>query len=146
MKQFNIGARIIEPTYGVGLVVAIEDAYTRIQFDEHGVKKFLTSLASLESSKVPLPDRLKNGKPRRKRKTAARGRPARSGARMLTPDACEGSGPQLRSTTPPRSSSRGTPPLPAPPALARMSAASAVLSRPANDTALLMERARVHRL
>ena len=69
MKQFNIGARISEPTYGVGLVVAIEDAYTRIEFDEHGVKKFLTSLASLESSKVPLPDRLKNGKPRRKRKT-----------------------------------------------------------------------------
>ena len=69
MKQLNIGARIVEPTYGVGLVVAIEDAYTRIEFDEHGVKKFLTSLASLESSKVPLPDRLKNGKPRRKRKT-----------------------------------------------------------------------------
>ena len=69
MKQFNIGARIVEPTYGVGLVIAIEDAYTRIQFDEHGVKKFLTSLASLETSKVPLPDRLKNGKPRRKRKT-----------------------------------------------------------------------------
>jgi len=69
MKQFNIGARISEPTYGVGLVIAIEDAYTRIQFDEHGVKKFLTSLASLESSKVPLPDRLKNGKVRRKRKT-----------------------------------------------------------------------------
>ena len=71
MKQFNIGARISEPTYGVGLVIAIEDAYTRIKFDEHGVKKFLTSLATLESSKVPLPDRLKNGKIRRKRKTAA---------------------------------------------------------------------------
>ena len=70
MKQFAIGARISEPTYGVGLVIAIEDAYTRIQFDEHGVKKFLTSLATLESSKVPLPDRLKNGKIRRKRKTA----------------------------------------------------------------------------
>ena len=67
MKQFNIGARISEPTYGVGLVIAIEDAYTRIQFAEHGVKKFLTSLATLESSKVPLPDRLKNGKIRRKR-------------------------------------------------------------------------------
>jgi hypothetical protein len=70
MKQFSIGARIVEPTYGVGLVVAIEDAYTRIQFDEHGVKKFLTSLATLESSKAPLPDRLKNGKLRRKRKTS----------------------------------------------------------------------------
>ena len=79
----------------------------------------------------------------RKRKTAARGRPAGSGARMLTPDACEGSGQQLRSRTPPRSSSRGTPPLPAPPALMRMSAASAILGSPANDTALLLERARV---
>lgn len=70
MKQFSIGARISEPTYGVGSVIAIEDTYTRIQFDEHGVKKFLTSLANLESSKVPAPERLKSGKPRRKRKTA----------------------------------------------------------------------------
>jgi hypothetical protein len=53
MKRFEVGDRVYEPTYGHGVVVAIEDAYTRVQFDEHGVKKFLTSLARLEPSTEP---------------------------------------------------------------------------------------------
>ena len=40
MKRFEVGARVVEPTYGLGSVIAVEDAYTRVQFDEHGVKKF----------------------------------------------------------------------------------------------------------
>ena len=44
MKRFDVGARVVEPTYGLGSVIAVEDAYTRVQFDEHGVKKFLTSI------------------------------------------------------------------------------------------------------
>ena len=36
MKRFEVGARVVEPTYGLGSVVAVEDAYTRVQFDEHG--------------------------------------------------------------------------------------------------------------
>lgn len=69
MKRYEVGARIVEPTYGLGSVIAIEDAYTRIQFDEHGVKKFLTSLARLEPSDEPAPAKTRGGKPRRKRKT-----------------------------------------------------------------------------
>ncbi len=46
MKRFDVGARVVEPTYGLGSVVAVEDAYTRVQFDEHGVKKFLTSMST----------------------------------------------------------------------------------------------------
>ena len=45
MKRFEVGARVVEPTYGLGSVVAVEDAYTRVQFDEHGIKKFLTSMS-----------------------------------------------------------------------------------------------------
>lgn len=53
MKRFEVGDRVYEPTYGHGIVVAVEDAYTRVQFDDHGLKKFLTSLARLEPSTEP---------------------------------------------------------------------------------------------
>ena len=32
MKRFDVGSRVIEPTYGLGSVVAVEDNYTRVQF------------------------------------------------------------------------------------------------------------------
>ncbi len=67
-KRFDVGSRLSEPTYGLGSVIAVEDAYTRIDFDEHGIKKFLTSLARLEHSSEPAPA----GARKRKRKTAAR--------------------------------------------------------------------------
>ena len=56
--------------YGLGSVVAVEDAYTRVQFDEHGVKKFLTSMSRLEPSSEPVPAGLRAaGKVRKKRTT-----------------------------------------------------------------------------
>ena len=55
MKRFEVGARVVEPTYGLGSVIAVEDAYTRVQFDEHGIKKFLTSMSKLEPSDEPVP-------------------------------------------------------------------------------------------
>ena len=55
MKRFDVGARVMEPTYGLGSVVAVEDNYTRVQFDEHGMKKFLTSMSRLEPSDEPAP-------------------------------------------------------------------------------------------
>ena len=67
MKRFDVGARVVEPTYGLGSVVAVEDAYTRVQFDEHGVKKFLTSMSRLEPSDEPIPSGLRGAKVRKKR-------------------------------------------------------------------------------
>ena len=67
MKRFEVGARVVEPTYGLGSVIAVEDAYTRVQFDEHGVKKFMTSMSKLEPSNEPVPAGLRAGKPRKKR-------------------------------------------------------------------------------
>jgi hypothetical protein len=66
MKRFDVGSRVIEPTYGLGSVVAVEDNYTRVQFDEHGMKKFLTSMSRLEPSNEPVPPGLK-GTVRKKR-------------------------------------------------------------------------------
>jgi hypothetical protein len=67
MKRFEVGSRVVEPTYGLGSVVAVEDAYTRVQFDEHGIKKFLTSMSKLEPSDEPAPANARGGKPRKKR-------------------------------------------------------------------------------
>jgi hypothetical protein len=67
MKRFEVGARVTEPTYGLGSVIAVEDNYTRVQFDEHGVKKFLTSMSRLEPSDEPAPAGVR--KVRKKRTT-----------------------------------------------------------------------------
>lgn len=66
MKRFEVGSRVIEPTYGLGSVVAVEDNYTRVQFDEHGIKKFLTAMSRLEPSNEPAPPGMKT-KVRKKR-------------------------------------------------------------------------------
>ena len=68
-KRFEVGARVHEPTYGSGSVIAVEDAYTRIQFDDNTVRKFLTSLAKLELSSEPAP--AARSARSRKRKTAS---------------------------------------------------------------------------
>ena len=68
MRRFDIGARIHEPTYGLGSVIAVEDAFTRIQFDNNTVKKFLTSLAKIEPSSEPAPTK----RPRARKRTAAK--------------------------------------------------------------------------
>jgi hypothetical protein len=75
MKRFEVGARVVEPTYGLGSVIAVEDAYTRVQFDEHGVKKFLTSMSKLEPSDEPVPAGLRSSKPRKKRTPKAKAAP-----------------------------------------------------------------------
>lgn len=76
-KRFEVGARVSEPTYGPGSVIAVEDAYTRIQFDDNTVRKFLTSLARLEPSSEPAPA----AKPARarKRKTAPAAKSLKAG-------------------------------------------------------------------
>lgn len=47
MKPFAPGDRIVEPTYGLGSVIAVEDAYTRVRFDDGAVRKFLTRASKL---------------------------------------------------------------------------------------------------
>ena len=68
MKRFDVGARVHEPTYGLGSVIAVEDVFTRIQFDDKTVRKFLTSLATIEPSSEPPPVKSPRA---RKRKTAS---------------------------------------------------------------------------
>ena len=65
MKRFEVGARVVEPTYGLGSVVAVEDAYTRVQFDEHGIRSF--SPACRISSRATSPCRQASAAPSRAR-------------------------------------------------------------------------------
>ena len=55
MKRFEVGARVQEPTYGPGSVLAVEDAFVRIQFDDKVARKFLIRLARLQPSNQPAP-------------------------------------------------------------------------------------------
>ena len=55
MKRFDVGSRVHEPTYGHGSVISVEDAFTRIQFDDNTVRKFQTSLAKIVASSEPAP-------------------------------------------------------------------------------------------
>jgi hypothetical protein len=85
MKRFEVGSRVVEPTYGLGSVIAVEDAYTRVQFDEHGVKKFLTSMSRLEPSSEPIPAGLR-GKVRKKRTTKKAAAPVTAPAEPVVED------------------------------------------------------------
>ncbi len=83
MKRFEVGARVHEATYGLGSVIAVEDAFTRIQFDDNTVRKFLTSIAKIEPSSEPAP----TTRPRtRKRKTTKTAK-AKAKARPVEPPA-----------------------------------------------------------
>ena len=74
MKRFDVGSRVHEPTYGHGSVIAIEDAFTRIRFDDNTVRKFLTNLAKIEPSSEPAPTKRPRARARKtktKTKTTA---------------------------------------------------------------------------
>jgi len=72
MKRFDVGARVHEATYGLGSVIAVEDAFTRIQFDDNTVRKFLTSIAKIEPSNEPPP----TTRPRTRKRKTAKAKPA----------------------------------------------------------------------
>ncbi len=79
MKRFDIGARVHEPTYGFGSVIAIEDQFTRVQFDDHGIKKFQTNLSKLEPTGESVAVG-KGGTVKRRRKATKAAAPAVVGA------------------------------------------------------------------
>ncbi len=61
--KLTVAQRVQHEKYGLGVISEADAEYTVIEFDEHGRKKFLTSLVSLQSSDEPPPKR------RRARKT-----------------------------------------------------------------------------
>lgn len=93
MASFKIGDRVVQANYGAGTITGADDHHTVINFDEHGVKTFATSLVALERTASPAPQ--KAAKPRRTMKAGtaktstaktspAKAGPAKAGAAKAT--------------------------------------------------------------
>jgi hypothetical protein len=72
MRAYTKGDRVSQPQYGTGTITDVTDRYTVIDFDQHGVRTFVTSLVTLEATDEPAPaDRPRRAARKRTRKTAA---------------------------------------------------------------------------
>ena len=66
--KLSVSQRVQHEKYGLGVISEADAEYTVIEFDEHGRKKFLTRLVSLQSSDEPPPKRRRA----RKKKTTTK--------------------------------------------------------------------------
>ena len=68
--KLSVSQRVTHSKYGLGVISELDSQYTVIDFDEFGVKKFLTRIVTLESSDEPLPKRRRRRKATTKAATA----------------------------------------------------------------------------
>jgi hypothetical protein len=59
MKPYDKGARVVQAQYGPGTVTDAHEFHTVIDFDDHGPRKFVTSIVVLERTDLPGPVRAK---------------------------------------------------------------------------------------
>lgn len=50
-----VNDRVHHETYGLGTITAVNPSHTTIEFDENGIRKFVTSMVRLERSTVAAP-------------------------------------------------------------------------------------------
>jgi hypothetical protein len=62
MKAWAKGDRVLQPTYGSGTLVEVNEHHTVIDFDDHGRRTFSTKLVVLQASSKPAP----TGTPRKR--------------------------------------------------------------------------------
>ena len=55
MKAWAKGDRVVQPTYGPGTLVEVNEHHTVIDFDEHGRRVFATRLVVLQATNEPPP-------------------------------------------------------------------------------------------
>lgn len=73
MKSWAKGDRVVQPTYGAGTLVEVNEHHTVIDFDEHGRRVFATRLVVLQATNEPAPV-----KAARKRATKAKVKEAKA--------------------------------------------------------------------
>lgn len=56
-KAWSKGDRVVQPTYGPGTLVEVNEHHTVIEFDGHGRKTFSSRLVTLQSTNEPAPAR-----------------------------------------------------------------------------------------
>jgi hypothetical protein len=65
MASFPRDARVTHRRFGAGVVLDVDARYTIVEFDDTGIRKFVTSLLQLEACGLPRP--LRPAAPRRRR-------------------------------------------------------------------------------
>ncbi len=55
MKAWTKGDRVVQPTYGPGTLVEVNEYHTVIDFDDHGRHVFATRLVALQATSKPAP-------------------------------------------------------------------------------------------
>ena len=55
MRILRKDDRVSHTQFGLGVVIEVDARYTVIEFDEQGLRKFVTTLVQLERSDLPLP-------------------------------------------------------------------------------------------
>ena len=70
MKVYAKGARVSQPQYGSGTVTDADTNHTVIDFDNHGLKRFVTTMVALAPSSEPAPEKVKVVRRRKTTKTA----------------------------------------------------------------------------
>jgi len=71
MRLFATGKRITQPQYGPGTIISTDERYTVIEFDDHGRRRFITTMVTLEPTTVAAPERAATAARRRKAARAA---------------------------------------------------------------------------
>jgi preprotein translocase subunit YajC len=70
MKNWAKGDRVVQPTYGAGTLVEVNEHHTVIDFDEHGRRVFATRLVALQATSEPAPSKAPRKRAVKKKKTA----------------------------------------------------------------------------
>ncbi len=55
MRMFAVGDRVYQPQYGPGTVTTVNQYHTVIDFDNHGVRTFVTRIVQLAETTEPAP-------------------------------------------------------------------------------------------
>jgi len=69
MKSWTKGDRVVQPTYGPGTLVEVNEHHTVIDFDEHGRRTFATRLVTLQATNEPAPARAARKRATKTKKT-----------------------------------------------------------------------------
>lgn len=70
MKAWTKGDRVVQPTYGPGTLVEVNEHHTVIEFDEHGRRVFATRLVALQATNEPAPAKAARKRAKAKPKVA----------------------------------------------------------------------------
>jgi hypothetical protein len=65
MRLFAKGDRVTQPNYGAGTVTEANAYHTVIEFDDHGIRTFVTDRVILEPTNEPAPARAKGTRAKR---------------------------------------------------------------------------------